>query len=261
MWRGIASLAAKLARNARRRRLKLPKQKGAVTLSDIYGDEKRLHEALEFMRGFAKKQDFSNLPATKATLQQVIKNPQKYQPVGATVPMRSVIAKGKGKVKNLFRGETLHPDPFFKSKTGAETGIDAGRWWTIEPFEAANYAIRPSKIKGGWGAVNPIKPGQPWPLAMGEGITNPGVIRRMKINKDISELEGMRNTGTGWSHFHPTDKMIGESKISMFYSVINRLREMGWKDAQIFKYMGQIMKKKNPAGKSDWMLYNRGGMV
>jgi hypothetical protein len=96
---------------------------------------------------------------------------------------------------------------------------------------------------------------------MGEGIANPGVIRRMKINKDISELEDMRNIGTGWSHFHPTDKMIGESKISMFYSVINRLREMGWKDAQIFKYMGQIMKKKNPAGKSDWMLYNRGGMV
>jgi len=25
--------------------------------------------------------------------------------------------------------------------------------------------------------------------------------------------------------------------------------------------MGQIMKKKNPAGKRDWMLYNRGGMV
>jgi len=246
MWRGLASLAAKLARNARRRRLKLPKQKGAVTLSDIYGDEKRIHEALEFMRGFAKKKDFSNLPATKATWQQVINNPQKYQPVGATtVPMRKAIRAGKGKIKNLVRGETLHPEQQYISKTGLEAGqgVKPGQWWSVEPFEAGNYAIRPSKG------------------IMGMDIANPGVIRRMKVNKNVEDLTSMRSRGTGWSHFHPTDKMIGESKISMFYSVINRLREMGWKDSQIFKYIGQIMKKKNPAGKRDWMLYNRGGMV
>ena len=54
---------------------------------------------------------------------------------------------------------------------------------------------------------------------------------------------------------------MDDSKISMFYSVVNRLRQMGWNDSQIFKYMGMIMKKKNKAGKRDWMLYNSGGIV
>ena len=96
---------------------------------------------------------------------------------------------------------------------------------------------------------------------MGSDIANPGVIRRMKMNKDIKDMGSMRNRGTGMTHFHPPQDMIDNSKISMFYSVINRLREMGRTDAQIFKYIGQIMKKKNAAGKRDWMLYNSGGKV
>ncbi len=96
---------------------------------------------------------------------------------------------------------------------------------------------------------------------MGSDIANPGVIRRMKMNKDIRDMGSMKNRGTGMTHFHPPQDMIDNSKISMFYSVINRLREMGLKDSQIFNYIGQIMKKKNAAGKRDWMLYNSGGKV
>jgi len=265
MWGGLASLLAKLAAKQAAK-----KSKNVVRShwqQYPYNEKiKRLPESLEFLRGWARREKMpahmmrTDSSMTPEALKEALKNLPTHVD---TVPMRASIGQGIGKVKNLFRGETLHPDQTLISKTGLEAGqgVKPGQWWTLEPFEAAGYSIRPTKIPGGWGAVNPIKPGQPWPLAMGEGIANPGVIRRMKVNKNIEDLESMRNRGTGWSHFHPTDKMIGESKISMFYSVINRLREMGWKDAQIFKYIGQVMKKKNPAGKRDWMLYNRGGMV
>jgi len=63
------------------------------------------------------------------------------------------------------------------------------------------------------------------------------------------------------THFHPPQDKMDSAKISMFYSVVNRLREMGLKDSQIFKYIGQIMKKKDAAGNRDYMLYNSGGKV
>jgi Holliday junction resolvasome RuvABC DNA-binding subunit len=96
---------------------------------------------------------------------------------------------------------------------------------------------------------------------MGIGIENPGVMRRMKVNKNIDELKDIQNQGTGPTHFHPTDEMTGEAKISMFYSVISRLRELGYKEADIFKYIKMISKKKKASGESDWMLYNSGGKV
>ena len=152
-----------------------------------------------------------------------------------TIPLRKNIREGRGRIKNLFRGETLNPDQQYISKTGIEQGMKPGNWWTAEPFEAAHYAIRPSKG------------------SMGSDIVNPGVIRRMKMNKNIEDMESMMNKGTGPTHFHPPQDKMDSAKISMFYSVINRLREMGLKDSQIFKYIGQIMKKKNAAGKRDWM--------
>ena len=263
MWRGLASLLAKLAAKQAAK-----KSKNVVRShwqQYPYNEKiKRLPESLEFLRGWAHRE---KMPAhlkmvdpsmTPKALKEALKNLPTHVD---TVPMRASIGQGTGKVKNLFRGETLYPEEQFISKTGLEAGqgVKPGQWWTIEPFEAAGYSIRPSKIyKAPKGTPNQIIGKS---TGMGEGITNPGVIRRMKVNKNIEDLESIRNRGTGWSHFHPTDKMIGESKISMFYSVINRLREMGWENAQIFKYIGQIMKKKNVAGKRDWMLYNRGGKV
>ena len=261
MWGGLASLLAKLA-------AKQAAKKSKNVVRGMYWEDamdagtRRLPESLEFLRGYSKRTPMPSylMKGDPALSPEKLKEALKNLPTHVdTIPTREAIRSGAGRIKNLFRGETLHPDQTLISKTGLESGKRPGQWWSVEPFEASDYAIRRSKIPGGWGAVNPIKPGQPWPLAMGEGIANPGVIRRMKINKNIEDLGGIKGAGT--SHFHPTDKMIGESKISMFYSVINRLREMGWKDAQIFKYIGQIMKKKNVAGKRDWMLYNRGGMV
>ena len=82
-----------------------------------------------------------------------------------------------------------------------------------------------------------------------------------QMNKDIRNLPEGWARGAEHTHIHPTTQAMDDSKISMFYSVVNRLRQMGWNDSQIFKYMGMIMKKKNKAGKRDWMLYNSGGIV
>ena len=240
MIKGILAIAA---RNARRKRLGLPKTKPSMIISGAE-TSKRLPEGLEFLRGYAKRQerkDFLFKPQPGQVIPKNIPIP-KYVDM---VPLRASIAAGKGNIKNLFRGETLYPDQKYISKTGMEsgTGVKPGQWWSAEPLEAATYAIRPSKG------------------IMGIDSANPGVIRRMSVNKNIEDMGDMMQRGTGKTHFHPTQDMIDNSKISLFYSVINRLRELGFKDAKIFKYIGQIMRKKNAAGKRDYMLYNSGGIV
>jgi len=237
---GILKLAAKILAK------KLARKKKNIVQGNYWessiGDQSRLPEGIEFLRGYAKRQPMENyMTQTKLTPKELGMLPTHVD----TVPLRNVIKTGKGKIKNLFRGETLNPDQKYISKTGIEsgTGVKPGQWWSAEPFEAAHYAIRPSKG------------------IMGSDINNPGVIRRMSMNKDIETMGSMKNRGTGATHFHPPQDKMDSAKISMFYSVVNRLREMGLKDSQIFKYIGQIMKKKNAAGKRDWMLYNSGGKV
>ena len=208
----------------------------------LVGDQKRLPEAFEFMRGYAKRQPMEGfMKFGKLTPKDLKALPTHVD----TVPLRKSIREGKGIINNLFRGETLYPDAKYISKTGLESsaGVKPGQWWSAEPLEAATYAIRPSKG------------------IMGIDSANPGVIRRMSVNKNIEDMGDMMQRGTGKTHFHPTQDMIDNSKISLFYSVINRLRELGFKDAKIFKYIGQIMRKKNAAGKRDYMLYNSGGIV
>jgi len=212
----------------------------------MIGEQKRLPEGLEFLRGYAKRSPMENLmvKTDKNLTPEAMKKLLAGLPTHVdTIPLRKTIREGRGKIKNLFRGETLNPDQQYISKTGIEQGMKPGNWWTAEPFEAAHYAIRPSKG------------------IMGSDINNPGVIRRMSMNKDIEDMGSMKNRGTGMTHFHPPQDKMDSAKISMFYSVVNRLREMGLKDSQIFKYIGQIMKKKNAAGKRDYMLYNSGGKV
>ena len=238
----IAGILRALARKAFKEKAKKNIVRGNYWES-LVGDQKRLPEAFEFMRGYAKRQPMEGfMKFGKLTPKDLKALPTHVD----TVPLRKSIKEGKGIINNLFRGETLYPDAKFISKTGLDQtrgGVKPGQWWSAEPFESASYAIRPSKG------------------IMGSDIANPGVIRRMKMNKDIRDMGSMKNRGTAWTHFHPPQNMIDDAKISMFYSVINRLREMGLKDSQIFKYIGQIMKKKNKAGKRDWMLYNSGGMV
>ena len=96
---------------------------------------------------------------------------------------------------------------------------------------------------------------------MGAAIDNPGVMRRIPMNKKLENLPEGFVRGKSPTHIHPTQTAIDDSKISMVYSVVNRLREMGWSKGQIFKYVQMIMNKKNAAGKRDWMLYNSGGKV
>ena len=258
---GILRLAAKvLAKQVAKKRKNVVR--GMYWEHEMDPSTRHLSEGLEFLRGYAKRTPMTgHLTKKDPTLSpEKLKEALKNLPTHVdTIPTRKAIRSGTGKIKNLFRGETLHPDQTLISKTGVEQGMKPGNWWSVEPFEASDYAIRHSKIPGGWGTVNPIKPGHPWPLAMGEGIANPGVMRRMKVNKNIEDLKDIKGIGT--SHFHPTDEMTGKAKISMFYSVISRLRELGYKKADIFKYIKMISQKKKSSGERDWMLYNRGGIV
>ena len=236
-------LAKKLARKPKharelRKRIKNVVQ-GNYWESSI-GDQSRLPEGIEFLRGYAKRRPMDIYMAKgNLTPKDLAALPTHVD----TIPLRKTLREGRGRIKNLFRGETLFPDEQYISKTGLTQGKKPGEWWSAEPFEAAHYAVRPSKG------------------VMGSDIANPGVIRRMKMNKNIEDMGSMRSSSTGMTHFHPPQDKIDSAKISMFYSVVNRLREMGLKDSQIFKYIGQIMKKKNATGGRDWMLYNSGGKV
>ena len=244
---GVLRLAAKvLAKKLARKPKNVVKGNYWEDLDQEAG-RARLPEGIEFLRGYAKRKEMSGaiMESDPTLAPDKLKKLLKTLPTHVdTVPMRRSLY-GEGKLKNLFRGETLYPDKTLISKTGManDSGISPGNWWSAEPFESAGYAIRPSKG------------------SMGIGIENPGVMRRMKVNKNIDELKDIQNQGTGPTHFHPTDEMTGEAKISMFYSVISRLRELGYKEADIFKYIKMISKKKKASGESDWMLYNSGGKV
>tara|TARA_R110001632_G_scaffold193632_2_gene314593 strand:+ start:60 stop:806 length:747 start_codon:yes stop_codon:yes gene_type:complete len=244
---GVLRLAAKvLAKKLARKPKNVVKGNYWEDLDQEAG-RARLPESIEFLRGYAKRKEMSGaiMDNDPTLAPDKLKKLLKTLPTHVdTVPMRRSLY-GEGKLKNLFRGETLYPDETLISKTGManDSGISPGNWWSAEPFESAGYAIRPSKG------------------SMGIGIENPGVMRRMKVNKNIDELKDIQNQGTGPTHFHPTDEMTGEAKISMFYSVISRLRELGYKEADIFKYIKMISKKKKASGESDWMLYNSGGKV
>jgi len=231
---GILKLAAKMLAK------KLARKKKNIVQGNYWessiGDQSRLPEGIEFLRGYARRQPMAKGNLTPEDLAALPTHVD-------TIPLRNTIKTGKGKIKNLFRGETLFPDEQYISKTGLTQGKKPGQWWSAEPFEAAHYAIRPSKG------------------IMGSDINNPGVIRRMSMNKNIEDMGSMRSPSTGMTHFHPPQDKMDSAKISMFYSVVNRLREMGLKDSQIFKYIGQIMKKKDAAGNRDYMLYNSGGKV
>ena len=254
MWKGIANLIAKAAlRNARRKRLGLPSNKQPYAVGEDYVPPPDL---LKFLLPPTKSLGNYPMKAPPGGLTPaMLKSLKKHQmtPALRDIQANPVARTGAGKIRNIFRGETMFPDENLISKAGLHSKKTPGEWWSTNPWESADYAIRPSKVAGKTIIGKKI--------GMGEGITNPGVIRRISVNKDIRNLPEGWARGAEHTHIHPTTQAMDDSKISMFYSVVNRLRQMGWKDSQIFKYMRMIMKKKNKAGKRDWMLYNSGGIV
>ena len=244
MYKGIANLLAKLA--LKRAGVKMTRRDGSIMNRPIKLDDDVLPppDALKFLLPPAK--DLTGLPflppkggLTPAMFKQFKKHDYSKHPA-----MRALMKDTySGKIRNIFRGETMFPDKKFISEAGLESGKKPGTWWSTSPWESADYAIRPSKG------------------IMGAAIDNPGVMRRIPMNRKLEDLPEGFIRGKSPTHIHPTQEAIDNSKISMVYSVVNRLREMGWSKGQIFKYVRMIMNKKNAAGKRDWMLYNSGGKV
>ena len=244
MYKGIANLLAKLA--LKKAGVKMTRLDGSMRDLPIKLDDEVLPppDALKFLLPQAKALDNYPLAAPKGGLTPNMLKILKKHDFSKHPALRAIQKDTySGKIRNIFRGETMFPDKKFISEAGLDSGKKPGTWWSTSPWESADYAIRPSKG------------------IMGATIDNPGVIRRIPMNRKLEDLPEGFVRGKSPTHIHPTQEAIDNSKISMVYSVVNRLREMGWSKGRIFKYMQMIMNKKNAAGKRDWMLYNSGGKV
>ena len=244
MYKGIANLLAKLA--LKRAGMKITRLDGSMRDLPIKLDDEVLPppDVLKFLLPQAKNLGNYPLAAPKGGLTPSMLKLLKKHDYSKHPALKAIQSdRYSGKIRNLFRGETMFPDKKFISEAGLMSNKKPGTWWSTSPWESADYAIRPSKG------------------IMGAAIDNPGVMRRIPMNRKLEDLPEGFIRGKSPTHIHPPQAAIDDSKISMVYSVVSRLRDMGWSKAQIFKYVRMIMNKKNAAGKRDWMLYNSGGKV
>ena len=244
MYKGIANLLAKLA--LKRAGVKMTRLDGSMRNLPIKLDDDTLPppDVLKFLLPQAK--DLTGMPffPPKGGIKPYMFKQFKKHDYSKHPALRALMKDTySGKIRNIFRGETMFPDKKLISEAGLMSNKKPGTWWSTSPWESADYAIRPSKG------------------IMGATIDNPGVIRRIPMNRKLEDLPKGFVRGKSPTHIHPTQAAIDDSKISMVYSVVSRLRDMGWSKGQIFKYMRMIMNKKNAAGKRDWMFYNSGAIV
>tara|TARA_R110002096_G_C14412164_1_gene708359 strand:- start:64 stop:789 length:726 start_codon:yes stop_codon:yes gene_type:complete len=143
----------------------------------------------------------------------------------------------------LWRGETINPDEQFISKAGIEHA-EPGSWYSPNVLESMNYAVRP------------------WKGGMGNQKTNPGILRRVDV-KDIKKANPNFNTQSGeiLDHINLPQNLQLLSNISLIPTLIARLRQAGFKNANIIKTIKMILKKKKPSGAPDWKFYNKGGIA
>ena len=150
----------------------------------------------------------------------------------------------------LWRGETINPDEQFISKAGVDhmnqydIKANPGSWYSPNVLESMNYAVRP------------------WKGGMGNQKTNPGILRRVDV-KDIKKENPNFNTHNGeiLDHINLPENLQLLSNISLIPTLIGRLRQAGFKNANIINTIKMILKKKKPSGAPDWKFYNRGGIA
>ena len=221
-------------------------------LKDPYKAKKRLPALMELLTGTTGYHtktkvdptlfyDMPNWVYNNATKKMVQQGTKRYYPTHKyDYSMHSPMRK---KTKELWRGETLHPDEQYISQVGIKYA-EPGSWYSPESLESLKFVSRPSKG------------------SMGNEITNPGVLRRIKIS-DILKADPDFNVGGGSLMHHvnlPTD-LQELSHISLIPTLIARLRGAGLKEAHILSTIKQILKKKKPSGAADWKFYKRGGIA
>lgn len=221
-------------------------------LKDPFGAKKRLPALMELITGTTgyhtkRKVDpteFVEIPKwvwDDASSKMVKKGTQKLYP---DKKWSYLMHEPKRKTtKELWRGETIHPDEQYISKAGIEHA-EPGSWYSPNVLESMNYAVRP------------------WKGGMGNEITNPGILRNIK-SSDIHKVDPNFNVERGeiLDHINLPPNLQELSHISLIPTLIARLRGAGLKEAHILSTIKEILKKKKPSGARDWKFYNRGGIA
>jgi len=221
-------------------------------LKDPFGVKKRLPALMELITGttgyHTKRKidptEFVEMPKwvwDSASSKMVKKGTQKVYP---NKKWSYMMHEPKRKTtKELWRGETIHPDEQYISKAGIEHA-EPGSWYSPNVLESMNYAVRP------------------WKGGMGNEITNPGILRNIK-SSDIHKVDPNFNVERGeiLDHINLPPNLQELSHISLIPTLIARLRGAGLKEAHILSTIKEILKKKKPSGAADWKFYKRGGIA
>ena len=221
-------------------------------LKDPFGAKKRLPALMELITGttgyHTKRKvdptqfvDIPNWVYNDGTKKMVQQGTKRYYPTHKyDYSMHNPVRK---KTKELWRGETIHPDEQYISKAGIEHA-EPGSWYSPNVLESMNYAVRP------------------WKGGMGNEITNPGILRNIK-SSDIHKVDPNFNVERGeiLDHINLPPNLQELSHISLIPTLIARLRGAGLKEAHILSTIKEILKKKKPSGAADWKFYKRGGIA
>jgi hypothetical protein len=148
----------------------------------------------------------------------------KYQMIGGGI---------EGSGPSIYRGTTLIDDPA-KISTKKQMNVlrDDEKFFTDDPIEAAHHGYS------------------------SQSVDNPAVILRMAreiANTRSPKTPLGRNVLAGG---HSIVSNQQDAMIPVLMNVITRLKKMGWKDAEIFKYIKLLYQ--NPIPKK---IFNRGGIV
>ena len=132
---------------------------------------------------------------------------------------------------SIYRGATLIDDPAqISTKKQMKILKDNEKFFTDDPIEAAHHGYAH------------------------QSANNPAIILRMaRDNANIRTTKhGMTKPGGG--HLLVSNEQ--EAMIPVLMNIIVRLKKMGWKDAEIFKYVKGLYQ--NPRPKK---IFNRGGIA
>ena len=220
--KGIVNLAIKL----------LAKE----SLINPYKAKKRLPAMVELLTGSKPRTNLSDLKNV------LTKHITKENPIdmGSEVaaaradPKYQMIGDGiEGSGPSIYRGRTLIEDPVqISTKKQMNVLRDNEKFFTNDPIEAAHHGYAH------------------------QSAGNPSVILRM-----AKEAADKRSPTTPFGrkvlpHGHSIVSNEQEAMIPVLMNIIVRLKKMGFKDAEIFKYVKQLYKDPRPK-----KIFNRGGIV
>jgi hypothetical protein len=212
---------------------------GIIALAKLARGAKNVSRFDEMFGHLPKVKPRTNLSDLKNVL---INHVTKENPIdmGSTVkaikkdPKYSWLGEGiSGSGPSIYRGRTIVDDPSqISTKKQMNILRDDEKFFTDDPIEAAHHAYAT------------------------QSVDNPAIILRM-----AKEAADTRSPTTPFGrqvlpHGHSIVSNEQEAMIPVLMNIIVRLKKMGFKDAEIFKYVKQLYKDPRPK-----KIFNSGGIV